>query len=86
MSVSRNHCRVDIQLYLDIPDKVLTQIEKPGWKRNAIDTAHILIQQAETPVKALKALMKYKYDIRYKVSGGNVQLARDVHLIGEPRP
>lgn len=86
MSVARNHCRVDIQLYLDIPDKVLAQIEKPGWKRNAIDMANVLISQAETPVKALRALMKYKYDIRYKVSGGNVQLARDTHLIGEARP
>ena len=83
-SVSRNHCRVDIQLYLDIPDKALAQIEQPGWKRNAIDLAHILIAEAESPAKALKTLMKYKYDIRYKVSGGNVQLSRDTHLGVKP--
>lgn len=86
MSVSRNHCRLDIQLYLDIPDSVIAQIEKPGWKRRASDVVQIGMVGAESAEELLKAFEKYAVDIRYKVAGGNVQRARDTHLTGDLKP
>jgi len=79
-SVSRNHCRLDIQLYLDIPDKVLDKFGMPGYHPNAINVLQTLLVGAETPSQLVKAVQKYAYDVRTKTSGGNVQLARDAHL------
>lgn len=83
MSVSRNHARLDIQLYLDIPDVVLNRFNKPGYKPNAITVLHTLLVGAETPAQLIKAVQKYAYDVRTKTSGGNQQLARDSHLKGQ---
>jgi cobalamin biosynthesis Co2+ chelatase CbiK len=79
-SVSRNHARLDIQLYLDIPNEVLDKFNKPGYKPNAITVLNMLLVGADGPHELVQAVEKYAYDVRTKVSGGNVQLARDKHL------
>jgi hypothetical protein len=83
-SVSRNHARLDIQLYLDIPDKVLDKFSHPGYKPNAINVLQMLLVGAETPSQLVKAVQKYAFDVRTKTSGGNVQLARDAHMKSQP--
>lgn len=83
MSVQRNQCRLDIQLYLDIPDEVLDTIGKPGWKRRASELVSMGLVAGVTPEEMIQAFGKYAFDIRYKVAGGNVQRARDAHLTGE---
>jgi hypothetical protein len=86
MSVARNRARLDIQLYLDIPDEVLDRFNRPGYKPNAITVLNLLLVGADGPHELVHAVEKYAYDVRTKVSGGNVQLARDTHLTGEQRP
>lgn len=80
MSVSRNHARLDIQLYLDIPDEVLDRFNRPGYKPNAISVLNVLIAEASDPHGLVNAVEQYAYDVRTKTSGGNVQLARDAHI------
>lgn len=82
MSVARNHARLDVQLYLDIPDEVLDKFNKPGYKPNAITVLHLLLVGANGPGELINAVEKYAYDVRTKTSGGNNQLARDSHLKG----
>jgi cobalamin biosynthesis Co2+ chelatase CbiK len=84
MSVSRNHARLDIQLYLDIPDEVLDKFSMTGYKPNAINVLHMLLVGAGGAHELVSAVEKYAYDVRTKVSGGNVQLARDAHLGVKP--
>lgn len=79
-SIHRNHARLDIQLYVDIPNDKLDEIGKPGWKRNAIDLVNLLVVGAESPEELLAALQPYAVEWRTKVSGGNIQLARDTHM------
>jgi hypothetical protein len=79
-NVNRNHARLDIQLYLDIPDEVLDQFNKPGYKPNAITVLNLLLVGADGPHELVQAVEKYAYTVRTKVSGGNRQLARDAHL------
>lgn len=80
MTVARNHARLDVQLYLDIPDTVLNRFNKPGYRPNAITVLNMLLVGADGPHELVKAVEKYAYDVRTKTSGGNQQLARDSHL------
>lgn len=80
MSVFKNQARLDLQLYVEIPDVVLEEHGQPGWKRNAIDVVPLLLSGSTTPAEIVSALQPYLLEYRTKVSGGNVQLERDRHL------
>lgn len=79
-SVKRNQARLDIQLYLDIPDEVLDKYARPGYKPHAVSILNMLVVGSQDPIELVRVVEQWAYDVRTKVSGGNVQRARDTHL------
>lgn len=82
MSVARNHARLDIQLYVELPDEVLEKFSVPGYKPKAMDVLRTLLVGIEggSPHRIVEVLEPYILEWRTKVSGGNVQLARNAHM------
>jgi hypothetical protein len=71
---------MDIQLYVEIPDEVLEKFGRPGYKPNASTVLNLLTVGATNPHELVESIEKYAYDVRTKVCGGNVQMARSKHL------
>lgn len=82
MSVAKNHARVDIQLYVELPDEKLAQFSQPGFKAVACDVVNLFVAAVDM-ADVYEKLLPYTYETRVKVSGGNVQAARDGHLKGK---